>query len=212
MICIALGSLTYEECLRAVQTLPFAEIRLDLLELSREQVAAIFAANANLVATCRAGKFNDDERRALLLQAINNGAAYVDVEVDASDAFKDAVIQAAKARRTKIIISYHDFEKTPERAELEHLLRWCGEFTPDIIKIACMVHSARDNARLLGLLDTDTPMIVVGMGEQGKISRVVSPLTGSVFTFASYAADKATAPGQLFKDDIEDIINRINHL
>ena len=212
MICIALGNLTYEECLHAVKTLPFAEIRLDLLDLLQDQVVAIFAANANLVATCRPGKFADDNRRALLLEAITSGAAYVDVEVDSGDAFKNEVIQAARQRGTKVIVSYHDFEKTPERAELEHLLGWCAECRPDIIKIACMVRSARDNARLLGLLDTEKPMIVVGMGEQGKISRVVSPLIGSIFTFASYAADKATAPGQLFKDDIEDIISRINNL
>ncbi|GAK52314.1 3-dehydroquinate dehydratase [Candidatus Moduliflexus flocculans] len=212
MICIALGNLTYDECLHAVNTLDFAEIRLDMLALTHEQVATVFAANSNLIATCRPGKYDDDERQRLLLNAIASGAAYVDIEMDAADAFKQAVIQAARARGTKIIISYHDFEKTPLREELEYVVRWCSEFNPDIIKIACMAHSPRDNARLLGLLDSDTPMLVVGMGERGKISRVVSPLLGSFCTFASYTSDKATAPGQLFKDDIQALIERMQQL
>lgn len=212
MICIALGNLSYDDCLHAVNTLNFAEIRLDLLELTHEQVAAVFSANANLIATCRPGKYDDDERQRLLLKAIAFGAAYVDIEMDAADSFKQAVIQAARARGTKIIISYHDFEKTPLREELEYVVHWCSEFNPDIIKISCMVRSPRDNARLLGLLDTDKRMLVVGMGEQGKISRVVSPLLGSFCTFASYAADKSTAPGQLFKDDIEELLARIQRL
>lgn len=212
MICIALGNLSYDACLHAVNTLNFAEIRLDMLELTLEQVAAVFAANANLIATCRPGKYDDDERQRLLLNAIASGAAYVDIEMDAADSFKQAVIQAARARGTKIIISYHDFEKTPLREELDHVVQWCSEFNPDIIKIACMARSPRDNARLLGLLDTDKQMLVVGMGEEGKISRVVSPLLGSFCTFASYAADKSTAPGQLFKDDIEELLAKIERL
>ncbi len=212
MICIALGNLSYDECLHAVHTVDFAEIRLDMLALTHEQVATIFSANSNLIATCRPGRYNDEERQHLLLKAIAAGAAYVDVEMDAADLFKQAVIQAARARGTKIIISYHNFEKTPLREELDHIIHWCSEFNPDIIKIACMAHSARDNARLLGLLDTDKQMLVVGMGERGKVSRVVSPLLGSVCTFASYASDKATAPGQLFKDDIQELIERIQQL
>ena len=212
MICIALGNLSYDACLHAVNTLNFAEVRLDMLELTLEQVAAVFAANANLIATCRPGKYDDDERQRLLLNAIASGAAYVDIEMDAADSFKQAVIQAARARGTKIIISYHDFEKTPLREELDHVVQWCSEFNPDIIKIACMARSPRDNARLLGLLDTDKQMLVVGMGEEGKISRVVSPLLGSFCTFASYAADKSTAPGQLFKDDIEELLAKIERL
>ena len=212
MICIALGNLSYDACLHAVNTLNFAEVRLDMLELTLEQVAAVFSANANLIATCRPGKYHDHERQCLLLTAIASGAAYVDIEMDAADSFKQAVIQAARARGTKIIISYHDFEKTPLREELDHVVQWCSEFNPDIIKIACMARSPRDNARLLGLLDTDKQMLVVGMGEEGKISRVVSPLLGSFCTFASYAADKSTAPGQLFKDDIEELLAKIERL
>lgn len=212
MICTALANLSVSECLDAVKQLDFAEIRLDLFDISVQEVRTIFSAHKNLIATCRPGKYADAERTEFLLAAIDAGAAYVDLEVEASDAFKQRIIEAARAKGTRIIISYHDFEKTPERAELDHVVHWCKEFQPDIIKIACMVNSPRENARLLGLLDTDQSMLIVGMGEQGKVSRIISPLLGSVCTFASYAAEKATAPGQLSKTDLENILAQIQQL
>ena len=212
MICIALANISFEECLDAVNTFDFAEIRLDLLELSEEEVSTIFSSNDNLIATCRPGKYTEEERKKLLLRALQSGAAYVDVEVETGDTFKEEIIRTAKAKGCQIIISYHDFEKTPERAELEHVVRWCSECHPDIIKIACMVNSERDNARLLGLLDSDKRMLIVGMGEKGTVSRIVSPLLGSFCTFAAYSSDKATAPGQISKDALEALISKIEQL
>ena len=205
MIYISLADISFEECLGAVKKFDFLEIRLDLLNLSRHQIHEVFSANPNLIATCRPGKHHEEERKTLLLHAVESGAAYVDVEMEASDTFKTDIIKAARDKGCQIIISYHDFDKTPERAELEHIVSWCSEFNPDVIKIACMVNSARDNARLLGLLDTEKRMLVVGMGEKGKITRIVSPFLGGFCTFASYATGKATALGQFSKDEMETL-------
>jgi 3-dehydroquinate dehydratase-1 len=212
MICIALADLTFAECLQAVKNLEFAEIRLDLLDFSPDQIQMIFSANRNLIAACRSGKYMEDERKALLIQAVEAGAAYVDVEMEASDSFKREIIKSARSKNCQVIVSYRDFEKTPSRAELEHILRWCAEFDPDIIKIACMVHSERDNARLLGLLDNDKRMLIIGMGEKGKITRIVAPLLGSFCTFASYISDKSTGPGQLGKEEMEALIGKMKRL
>jgi 3-dehydroquinate dehydratase-1 len=203
MIYISLADISFEECLETVKTFDFIEIRLDLLNLSRHQITEVFSANSNLIVTCRPGKHSEEERKALLLYAVESGAAYVDVEVEASDTFKTEIMNVAREKGCQVIISYHDFEKTPERAELEHIVTWCSESTPDIIKIACMVNSERDNARLLGLLDTEKRMLVIGMGEKGKITRVIAPLLGSFCTFAAYVSGKATALGQFSKDEME---------
>ena len=212
MICVCLAEISFAECLAAVKQLDFAEIRIDLLDLTSDQLHAVFAANQNLIATCRPGKYSETERKALLLDAVAAGAAYVDVEMEAGDAFKNEIMQAAKARNCQIIVSYHDFEKTPPRPELEHIVRWCAECDPDIIKIACTTHSDRDNARLLGLLDSDRRMLVIGMGAHGKITRVVSPLLGSFCTFAAYAADKSTGPGQLSQEVLASLLNQMQQL
>ena len=212
MICTALANLSFEECVKAVNSLELAEVRLDLLEFSEEEVSRIFSVDCRLIATCRPGKYSEEVRKKLLLLAIEAGASYVDIEVEAEDRIKQELIQAARGRGCQVIVSFHDFEKTPERAELEHVIRWCSESEPDLVKLACMVRSPRDNARLLGLLDSDLPMLIIGMGEQGKLSRLISPLLGSFCTFASYDADKATAPGQMFKEDIEELLQRLQRL
>ena len=209
MICISLADISFEECFDAVGHVEFAEIRFDLLNLSDDQINKLFSANSNLIATCRPGRYDEETRKAILLRAIEAGAAYVDVEMESDDGLKEEIVKAARAKGCRIIISYHNFEKTPKRAELDYILRWCEEFTPDIVKVACMVRQEQDNARLLGLLDTNRPMIVIGMGEKGKLTRAVSPILGSFCTFAAYTSDKATAPGQLFKDDLEALITRL---
>ncbi len=182
------------------------------MELSKEQVAKLIAAHSNLIVTCRPGVYDEERRKALLLSSIKAGVAYVDIEVESSDEFKTTLMNAARSKGCKTIISYHNFEKTPERAEFEHLLKWCGEFEPDIIKIACLALTKQDNARLFGLLDTTQPMIVIGMGEQGKITRVVAPLLGSFCTFVTYETDKDTAPGQLSKKEVERLTTELTQL
>ncbi|PID58344.1 hypothetical protein CSB45_04560 [candidate division KSB3 bacterium] len=204
-ICTAVAKMPFDECLNAVSTLDFVEIRLDLLELSEEEIIRIFSSDCRTIATCRPGKYAAERRRQLLLLAITSGASYVDIEVDADDGLKHELIRAANAKGCQVIISFHDFEKTPQREELERVIRRCSECHADIIKVACMVSSPRDNARLLGLLDSDLSLLVVGMGEQGRISRVAAPLLGGLCTFASFAAGKATAAGQMRQQDIEEL-------
>jgi 3-dehydroquinate dehydratase-1 len=86
---------------------------------------------------------------------------------------------------------------TPVREELEHLIDWCFDSGADLAKLACMVQSNTDNVRLLGLLSDTKPKVVIGMGQLGKITRIVGPLLGSQFTYASLDEKKETAEGQI---------------
>ena len=72
-----------------------------------------------------------------------------------------------------------------------------------------MVHSSRDNARLLGLLDDSKKIVVIGMGDKGRITRIAAPLLGSPFTFASLSKGKETAPGQIDKEKLEALLRNI---
>lgn len=210
MICVSVAESTVERCLKTLKNIEFAEIRLDKMKIDKEGVKKIFSKKKRLIATCRPGGKNEKERKELLLSAINAGARYVDIEVDACDDYKKKIAAAAKAKRCAVIISYHNYKKTPLRAELEQIVNWCFESGADIAKIACTVNSNADNARLLGLLDCDKTrykkIIVIGMGELGKITRIVAPLLGARFTLASVCKGKETAKGQISKDKLEKII------
>lgn len=205
MICVSIAEKTAERCIRALKKVDFAEIRIDKMDVELEDIKKIFSHHPKLIATCRPGVMDDKRRKGLLLTAIKAGAAFVDVEAEASEDYKNLIIESARSAGCKVIISYHNFEKTPQRAKLDHIIDWCFESGADIAKIACRVNSEKDNARLLGLLYETRPVVVVGMGNKGKISRIVSPFLGSPFTYASLKVGKETAEGQINKDSLKRI-------
>ena len=106
-------------------------------------------------------------------------------------------------------MSFHDYAKTPARHELEGIVDACFEAGADIVKIACMAHSETDNARLLGLLDDSRKVVVIGMGRKGRITRIVAPLLGSPFTFASLSKGKETAAGQIDRKALEGLLRNL---
>jgi len=204
-ICVSLAETNADSFARSLMRLQaygmgLAEIRMHALEASEqrpEKIRSIFSQPIKLIATCRPDGIPDEVRKTLLLAAIECKAAHVDMEIDAPDSYRREILDNAHAAGCKAIISYHDFHKTPSREELDQIMERCFECGADIAKIACMVNSARDTARLLGLLDYGKPLIVLGMGEYSQLIRVTSPFLGSAFTYASIETGRETAPGQM---------------
>lgn len=210
MICVSIAEPKVKDCLLALDGVEFAEIRLDRIEDVSTEIHTIFSSHPRLIATYRPGKMDRSQRCSALIKAINAGAAFVDVELDADDSYKSRIIKKARKKGCKVIISYHNSDKTPERAELENIANWCFDAGADMAKIACRVVSLKDNARLLGLLNDVRPVVVVGMGRKGRITRIAAPLLGSPFTYVSFSAGKETADGQIDRVTLEGIYQRLN--
>ncbi len=152
MICISILEKSADECLEAMKGEEFVEIRLEEMELAEGGADRLFSnKKVTAIATCRPGKISEGERKRRLLLAIGAGAAYVDVEVDASEEVAQEVVAAAKKKGCRVIVSYHNFEKTPVDAELEQTIKWCFDSGADIAKIACKLNSEAHAARPLGL-------------------------------------------------------------
>jgi len=197
MICVSLAEKDPKVCLEILKKVEMAEIRLDLAEFSDEDIVSIFSTRNKLIATCRPGKYSQQERIHKLKLAIESGATLVDIEYESDDEFKDALIGFAHASQCDVIISYHNYEKTPELDELEKIMRNCFEMGADIAKLATMIKVNRDNSKILSLYKAPGRLVAIGMGELGKISRIVAPFLGAEFTYASLNDDNATAPGQI---------------
>jgi 3-dehydroquinate dehydratase-1 len=210
MICVSLLESDIESLLTALQDLSFAEVRLEQLQPTPEDVARIFSQSAQLVATIRPGTLSDEERADILIAAIGAGAAYVDVEIESPDWFKEKVVEASRKAGCQVIVSYHDYDRTPPPAELRAIVDRCFDDGADIAKVACQADSQADSARLLGLLDRDSPVIALGMGPAGRITRVAGPLLGAPFTFASRQAGSETAPGQIDAARLKSILALIS--
>lgn len=212
MICISIKEPNFEACKKALQNVELAEIRMDEIGLNDSEIKELFASPVSLIATCRPGKIADKDRLGLLKKAIEAGADYVDIELEAPDNFKEDILQVAKNNDCKIIISYHNHEKTPSKRELEETLDWCFDSRADIAKIACMVNSNADNSRILSLYDTDRTIVAIGMGEKGKLTRIAAPLLGAPFTYASVSPCKETAEGQMDVDTMKNILETLKNV
>jgi 3-dehydroquinate dehydratase I len=217
VICVSIAEPTVRRCLEALQGLDFAEVRIDGMDVTVDDVKEIFSMPSRLVATfmpaSSGAKTNktvdDDTRKGLLMAAIEAGARYVDVEVQAEEAYKRDIIQKARTHGCKVIISFHDFQATPAKRKLEEITALCFKEGADIAKIACKVNAVKDNIRLLGLLDKDEyhgRTVVIGMGKEGRITRITAPLLGSPFTFASHSKGRETAAGQIEKNVLKEIM------
>ncbi len=197
MICIAIQENRLDKLLKDLDNIDFAEIRLERLNLGLEDVQRIFSSKKRLIATMRPGEYDDTHRASVLIAAIEAGATYVDVEIESPKWLKDQVIAAARDAGCQVIVSFHDFERTPSREKLLAIVKDCFDAGADIAKVVCQVHVPREASRLLALLDTEQKVIAFGMGEVGKITRIAGPLLGSPFTYASRAKGLETAKGQL---------------
>lgn len=188
---------TMSAALHALSGLPFAEVRLDAMCDAGTRRDGLFSPPAIRIATCRRGGPHDPRRAALLLDAVEEGAAMVDMELDAPAALRNEVVAAARAAGCIAIVSHHDFGGTPSRTELQDLVEGCFDAGADIAKIACAVKTTAECSRLIGLLDDPRDVVVAGMGAMGPRSRVMALLAGAPFVYASISKGRETAPGQI---------------
>jgi 3-dehydroquinate dehydratase-1 len=196
MICVSIAEPTLEECRAALKGLDFAEVRVDKTPLTPVEIKELFAEPVKLIATCWPGRRSDEDRLAALLAAIDAGAAYVDIELDAPPAFHTAILAAARDKHCRIIISYHNPNETPLRHHLVQAIESCFDQGADIAKIICRVQNPQDCVRILSLYESRKNLIALGAGEMGVITRIAAPFLGAPLTYASLAPGKETAEGQ----------------
>jgi len=212
MICASIAERNVEKCIEFVKRVDMAEIRIDLAGLKNEDIKRVFSTGKKLIATCRPGKINDDDRKDMLKIAIEAGATYVDMEYEAPPEFKNDLIDFAHKHQCDVIISYHNYDRTPELEELERIVHDIYKQGADLAKIATHVNMNRDNSKILSLYKAPGRLVAVGMGDLGRISRVVAPFLGAEFTYASLDDSSTTAPGQISYEKLSQFIIDIQEI
>ncbi|MEH7355536.1 type I 3-dehydroquinate dehydratase [Neobacillus drentensis] len=138
----------------------------------------------------------------------------IDIELFNDESDIKRLINAAHTYNVFVIISNHDFERTPPKEEIVSRLRKAQELGGDLPKLAVMPTSAADVLTLLDATNTmneqyaDRPFITMSMGGKGVISRLAGEIFGSVLTFG--AAKKASAPGQIDVTELRKIVNLLH--
>jgi 3-dehydroquinate dehydratase / shikimate dehydrogenase len=180
-----------------------AELRLDFLTEPPRLAYLLEGRPCPVIVTnrpARQGGFftgAEPERMAPLKEAIQLGAEYVDIEYDAIGRLGDKLA-------TQIIVSYHDFERTP--ADLRHIARTLLGAGGDIIKIATYATDITDIFRLCQFShDIGVPAIVVGMGIKGVATRILTRKFAGYLTYGALRRDEGSAPGQLTALELKSI-------
>ncbi len=144
------------------------------------------------------GRWEESEERRIeeLLKAIELGADIIDIELRTRNL--DKILQLVK-KRTKCLLSFHDLEKTPSLEEMKEVVRRQLTAGADICKIITSAQGFEDNLTVLQLIREfpKTKMVSFAMGPLGFASRVLCPLVGGDFTYASTEKGKESALGQI---------------
>ncbi len=119
------------------------------------------------------------------------------------------VVAAARDAGTGVVLSYHNFEETPDARTLLARFAEAESLGGDVAKVAVMPRSIDDvlvllQATLLASRAVGLPLISMSMGQLGAITRAVGWYFGSAVTFA--AGRHASAPGQVPAQDLRDVI------
>jgi 3-dehydroquinate dehydratase type I len=209
-----------ENALRAVEEgkrlADLIELRVDYLR-NAELEKLLKAGERPLIVTNRrkaeGGRYRGDEKKrlAILRQAADLGAAFVDVEMRTERSSLRELIKNKNG--TRMILSSHDFQRTLSPSALRKLLDRMMRQGADVAKIATFARSWDDNLKVLALIPyarkRGQAIVTFCMGEKGKMSRIFSPLMGAAWTYASLGRRRASAPGQLTVTEMREIWERL---
>lgn len=203
MLCGSLIPRDLDEAAKALLEPPagidFIETRLD--RIGQPLPFGVLAGRrARVIVTCRhrrdGGEFagGDADRFRILAESLRNGADLVDLELPHA-----AQRAALGIPAERLILSHHDFEKTPDDAALDAIVRAAARERPRWIKLATFANILSDNLRLFSFLERHKGLSIAAfcMGEKGKAGRLLARRFGSGLDYASLAGDRPTAQGQL---------------
>lgn len=153
--------------------------------------------------------------KELILDVANGGVCdLIDVEVfTLKTKARDIVDEIHSFTKVKVIGSYHNFELTPDTAELVYRFSVIDNCNADILKISTMPRKKKDVMRIMTATiltharPNCKPLVGIAMGRLGRPTRLMGAFTGSAITFAE--AGRPSAPGQI---DIEDVTKILESL
>jgi 3-dehydroquinate dehydratase type I len=148
----------------------------------------------------------ENQRIQLLNQVLDFGFRYVDLELTTPHLKEH--IREFKKKDKKIIVSFHNFEETLDMSKLENVIMSQINAGADICKLVTTANKMEDNITCLLLtlkMSKIIDAVCFAMGKKGILSRVLSPIFGASFTYASVEKGLETALGQVSISDLKKI-------
>ena len=189
----------------------YIEIRFDFMEPNKIPIALNLIKKhlPRCICTLRprseGGKFSSNEKnRISILKLIAEYNPYL-LDVEYNTIRKNKTLhQYLRKTKTNLLISWHDFAKTPNINFLKSMRKKMAKFSKNI-KIVTTAKSMKDTLGILSLykFQSNTNLIAFAMGDYGRMSRILCTQLGSPYTYVSLG--KPVAPGQFSLDEIKSI-------
>ncbi len=218
--------MTYKTCVTVAESNPsklksilkkvlersdYVEIRFDFMEPNKIPSALDLVQKYlnRCVCTLRprseGGKFSGDEKnRISILKLVAEYNPHL-LDVEYNTIKRNSSLQKyLKRSQTNLLISWHDFTKTPSNNLLKNLAKKMAKFSKNI-KIVTTARSIKDTLKILSLYKSqkNNSLIAFAMGDYGRMSRILCVQLGSPYTYVSYG--KPVASGQFSLDEIKSI-------
>lgn len=205
MLCVVINGPSYtlanQQIANAAKYANLLELRLDnfqtinLVELKKLRASTSLPMIFTLRSALQGGNYkeSEDNRLADIRLLASLKPEYFDLENCIPSYFIKEI--AMRFPETKLILSYHNFNETPQ--DLDGLLHEMQKTPAVFYKIAVTASNSLDALRLLCLAKKSEKLIAIGMGAHGQITRILGPIIGNPITYAALDDSQISAPGQL---------------
>ncbi|TET09179.1 MAG: type I 3-dehydroquinate dehydratase, partial [Candidatus Thorarchaeota archaeon] len=220
-LCVCLTEKTSQDCIGFVSTsdADIIEHRMDFMD-QIEGLGEIYSATETpIIATCRSkemgGNFagREQKRIAYLLEALDNGASFVDIEYEVEHNSLKQISDAVSHYNSKLILSKHYTSFTPELPDLIDLIVKMEDRGADIIKLVVTPESLSDCKRILQVYNREgskIPLIAFAMGNIGRFTRVSALYLGAPFMYVAQDSGKEAASGQIPLSEMRTILRMLS--
>jgi len=208
-ICVSVAVRTTDAAIETIRGLAkpdMVELRLDYaeerlhLDRLRESTSTLLVATARLPSQGGRWAGSEGERQRLLLSAAKAGFDYVDLEDDSNQI--ETLVETLHASHARVVVSHHLLDRTPHLEEILEMHGVAEEAGADVVKIIGTASRPADNLPCLSYLAQKPGNVSFAMGSPGVPSRVLSPLMGGAWTYAS--AGEVVAPGQMTLESMRE--------
>ena len=213
-ICVAIVNNDIKAISKAETEVDLWEVRIDLIGKGWREAAGQLkkpwiACNRRAE---EGGKWRGREPQRIkeLLRARELGAGIIDIELGTPGV--ENAVKEVKGR-AECLISYHNLKETPPLDRMRQIIINQLAAGADICKVVTTARSFKDNLAVLQLITEfpETKIVAFAMGAAGQISRVLCPLAGGYFTYASVEEGKESAEGQVTAGELRKIYGMLGN-
>lgn len=151
------------------------------------------------------------QKRIELVDSLSNSKCLLDLDIFSQK--KELEYLNKSNKHIQLILSYHNYQETPDNKKLRKIIDLMMKYNPYIYKISTFCKKDQDALRLIDLSielkDKNIKNVILGMGDKGTITRIAGVILENEISFTPVDTKSKSAPGQLTKEELEEKVKNI---